>query len=121
LRVIANCAMKTGYATFACTMPSPTDTVSKNKAFALLHVHWKPDEVAKKIFRHRSTLFRWVNRIQMYGAIDRPQHLHLPKGRPRRIHTAAVNSLLEYQKQNPWIYQDEMAIFLEEEWGILVN
>ena len=102
LRVVANCATRTGYATFdICTMPSPTDTVSKNKAFALLHAHWKPDKVAEKIFRHRSTLFRWENRIQMYGAIDRPQHLHLPQGRQRRIHTAAVKSLLEYQKQNP--------------------
>jgi hypothetical protein len=32
-----------------------------------------------------------------------------------------VESLLEYQKQNPWVYQDEMAMFLEEEWGITVN
>lgn len=57
----------------------------------------------------------------MYGAIDRPPHLRLPTGRPRRLHSAAVESLLEYQKQNPWVYQDEMAMFLDEEWGIKVN
>jgi transposase len=57
----------------------------------------------------------------MYGAIDWPAHLRLPTGQPRQIHSTAVDSLLEYQKQNPWVYQDEMAIFLEEEWGILVD
>jgi hypothetical protein len=51
----------------------------------------------------------------MYRAIDRPAHLQLPTGRPRRIHAAAIESLLEYIKQNPYRYQDEMAIFLEEE------
>ena len=59
--------------------------------------------------------------MQMYGTIDRPPHLRLPIGRPRRIHSTAVESLLEYQRQNPWVYQDEMAIFLEEEWGITID
>jgi transposase len=57
----------------------------------------------------------------MYRAIDRPAHLHLPTGRPRQIHSAVVESLLEYKRQNPWVYQDEMVIFLEEEWGISVD
>ena len=57
----------------------------------------------------------------MYRAIDWPAHLHLPTRRLRRIHSAAVESLLEYKKQNPWVYQDEMVIFLEEEWGISVD
>jgi transposase len=57
----------------------------------------------------------------MYGTIDWPPHLRLPMGRPRRLHSAAVDSLLEYQKQNLWAYQDEMAMFLEEEWGITVS
>jgi transposase len=102
-------------------MPTPTDTVSKNKACELLKSHWRPDTIARKIHRHPSTVYRWETRVQLYGTIDRPPHLRLPTGRPRRIHTAAIESLLEFQKQNPWVYQDEMAIFLEEEWGITVN
>ena len=39
-------------------------------------------------------------------------------GRPRRLHIAAKESLLEYQRQHSWAYQDEMAAFIEEEWGI---
>ena len=58
---------------------------------------------------------------KMYGTIDRPLHLRLPTARPRRTHSAAVESLLEYQRQNPWVYQDEMAIFLEEKWGITLD
>jgi len=42
-------------------------------------------------------------------------------GQPRPIHTAAEKSLLEYIVRCPWIYQDEMVLFLEEEWDIKVN
>lgn len=85
----------------AHAMPSPTDTVSKNKASELIQSHWTPEAIAKGVHRHPSTWYRWKNRIQMYGTIDRPVHLRLPTGRPRRIYSAAVESLLEYQKQNP--------------------
>jgi hypothetical protein len=100
------------------TISSPANTVSRNKASELIRSYWRPEAITKKVHFHPSTLYKWENRIQMYGAIDRLAHLRLPTGRPRRLHSAAVDSLLEYQKQNPWVYQDEMAIFLEEEWGI---
>ena len=55
----------------------------------------------------------------MYGST------HLPRtdgrGRPRLVTTAAKKALLEYQRRKPWAYQDELAIFLKEEWGITVN
>ena len=41
--------------------------------------------------------------------------------RLRPIHAAAEQSLLEYIAQCLWIYQDEMVLFLEEEWDIRVN
>lgn len=59
-------------------MPTPADTVSKNKAVALLESHWKPLAVASK---DRSTLYRWENRLQMWGSIDRP-HLRVKTGWP---------------------------------------
>ena len=42
-------------------------------------------------------------------------------GRPRRLLTAAKQALLEYQRRMSWSYQDELAIFLEEKWGITVS
>jgi len=36
-------------------------------------------------------------------------------GPTRRIHVAAKKSPLQYQVTNPWAFQDELAIFLEEE------
>jgi transposase len=102
-------------------MPSPADTVSKNKASELIRSHWRPEAIARKVHCHPSTLYKWENRMQMYGTIDRPLHLRLPTGRPRLIHSAAVESLLKYRRQNHWVYQDEMVIFLEEEWGIIVD
>jgi hypothetical protein len=120
-----NWTMETGHPVQALhktvyAMPSPADTVSKNKASELIRSHWRPEAIARKVHCHPSTLYKWENRMQMYRTIDRPLHLCLPTGRLCRIHSAAVESLLEYQRQNPWVYQDEMAIFLEEEWGITI-
>jgi hypothetical protein len=42
-------------------------------------------------------------------------------GQPRPIHAAAEQPLLEYIARCLWIYQDEMVLFLEEEWDIRVN
>ena len=56
----------------------------------------------------------------MYGVIN-----SLPQAqradRPCRVPTAAKEALLEYQRRMPWSYQVELAIFLEEEWGISVS
>jgi hypothetical protein len=82
-----------------CTDHIATDTVSSSKASELIQSHWRPEAIAKKVFCNPSTLYRWENRVQMYGAIDRPAHLRLPTGQPRRIHSAAVDSLLEYQSK----------------------
>ena len=42
-------------------------------------------------------------------------------GQLNRIHNAAAKALLEYIQPSPWVYQDEMALFLEEEWDIQVS
>ena len=70
------------------------DTTSKSKAVALLHAHWKPPAIANKIHCHPSTVYRWESNIQKHGHPN-PRH-PLPCGRPRSIHTAAKNSVLEY-------------------------
>ena len=51
----------------------------------------------------------------MHRDLACPEHLRLCTGRRRRIYTTAKEGLLEYIKQYPWVYQDKMAIYLEEE------
>jgi hypothetical protein len=118
-------------------MPKAKDTVTRNKAKGLLESHWRPQEVAKKLYIHDATAYCWEERMQMFNSqIDRPEHLQIVSPsllggyltnlskkarRPRPIHAAAEQSLLEYIAQCPWIYQDEMVLFLKEEWDIKVN
>ena len=106
-------------------MPLPIGPAAKEKAAHLIHSNWRPDTVAREL---RSdgircgvrTVYSWAERSQMYRTIGPLPHA-LPPGRPRRITTAAKNALLEYQRRKPWAYQDELAVFLEEEWGICVS
>ena len=95
------------------------DTTSRARAVHLLHAHWKPAAIATQLYCHQSTVYRWEQRLQAYRTIDIVNPL--PVGRSRRIAKAAKEALLEYQRQKPWAYQDELAIFLEEEWDIYVN
>jgi transposase len=97
------------------------DTVTKTKAIELLRSHWRPDAIALKLRIPERTVYEWERKLLTYGDLDRPEHLRLRTGRRHRLHTAAKEGLLEYIKQYPWVYQDEMAIYLEEEWGIQVH
>ncbi|CAF9942716.1 hypothetical protein IMSHALPRED_004478 [Imshaugia aleurites] len=100
-------------------MVRPLGTVARTKAEHLLYAHWKPPAVANETKCGRATAYRWNQRIQMYRTIDIPYAQSA--GRPRRITTAAKEWLLEYHARRPWAYQDELAIALEEEWGIMVS
>jgi transposase len=95
------------------------DTNTKSKAVALLQSHWRPDAIATKSHCHLSTAYRWEKRLQTFGAPNPPGRLRT--GRHRKITTAARNSLLEYQRRHPWAFQDELALFLEEEWEVTVD
>ena len=95
------------------------DTVTRSKATRLLQTHWRPDQVAENAHIATSTAYRWERRLRMYGSVASPHSLRA--GRPRSIHRAAVLGLLEHQRQEPWLYQDELAEYIEEEWGIAVS
>jgi hypothetical protein len=59
-------------------MPKAKDTVTWNKAKGLLESHWRPQEVAKKLYIHETTAYRWEQRMQMFnGQIDCPEHLQM--------------------------------------------
>ena len=42
-------------------------------------------------------------------------------GPNRKLHPAALESLQAYLRQYPFTYQDELKVFLDEEWGIQVS
>lgn len=95
------------------------DTTTKSKAIELSRSHWKPSAIAEKSHCHIRTAYRWEQRLHMYGTPNLPKVLKT--GRPRRLHKAARDSLIEYLQQHPWSYQDELSMFLEEEWSLTVS
>ena len=95
------------------------DTASKTMAIELLRSYWKPEAIAEEGYYSLRIIYRWERNIHMYGG---PNRLRLLRHGPgRRIHTTAKESLFAYQRRNPWAYQDELAMFLEEEWDIRVS
>ena len=100
-------------------MGLPIGIAAKVKAEHLICAHWKPKAIARDIHCSTRAVEKWRKRLQMYHTIDPPYTL--PLGRPRRIIIAAKEAVLEYLRQRPWSYQDELAIFLEEEWRIRVS
>ena len=106
-------------------MPLPLGTAAKAKAEHLLHSHWRPAAIASELRSDgvactARSVYTWSQRLQMYRTMG-PLLQAQPAGRPRRVSKAAKKALLEYQRRRPWAYQDELAIFLEEEWGISVS
>lgn len=69
-----------------------------------------------KLYCSSRTIQRWEQNIQIYGDTDPPNGL--PTGRSSRLTPAAKEALLEYQRRYPWAYQDGLALFIKEEWGI---
>jgi hypothetical protein len=59
-------------------MSKAKDTVTQNKAKGLLESHWRPQEVAKKLYIHETTAYRWEQCIQMFNnQVDCPEHLQM--------------------------------------------
>jgi len=97
------------------------DTVTKSKAVELLRSRWRPDAVADRSHVCRQTGYNWQKRLEMYETPHLPPGYTRRAGRSHQISTAAKESLLEYQRRHSYVYQDELALFLEEEWEIYVH
>ena len=93
------------------------DTRTRAKATRLLQTHWRPDAVAELAHIHTVTAYRWERRLRMYGTIASP-FANTRGGRPKRLHRAVVLSLLARHQREPWLYQDELAEHIEQEWGL---
>ena len=91
---------------------------ARGKAQFLLRNHWRPDAIAKDrdIRAGRSTIYGYEQRLQTYGSLQHPHARR--RGRPGNITVAAKDGLQEHLLNCPWLYQDEMVAYLEEEWDI---
>ena len=70
--------------------------------------------MAKDARISRLIAYRWERNIEIYSDTVIPRSLYIP-GRPYKLSPAALEALLKYQRQKPWLYQDELARFLLEE------
>ena len=85
---------------------------------SLLYAEWKPVPIAGflKNRPHFTSVYRMDRNLQTYGQRYCP---YQSKPGPRsKITTAAKESLFYYPDNFPWTYQQEMVIFLDEEWSI---
>ena len=69
----------------------------------LLRTQWKPSAIAAEIRCSTSTEIDLGARLQRHWSLCA---LHVvPRGRYRRVHSAAKAALLEYQPQHSWAFQ----------------
>ena len=57
--------------------------------------------------------------MAMYSTLNAPYRL--PIGRPKALHSAAVESLLLCHRRYPYLYHDELIHFMDEEWWIRIS
>ena len=86
----------------------------------LFDTYWRPEAVAEDVHIHQSSAYRWERNIAIYGQTTVPRRLFTPGRRPA-ISPAALDGLLEYQREKPWLYQQELVRYLEEEWETYVD
>ena len=98
-------------------MPRFKEAYIHQRARLLLESYWRPNIVAKDARTSRLTAYRWERNTKIYSDTVIPRSLYT-LGRPYKLLPAVIEALLEYQRQKPWLYQDELARFLLEEWEI---
>ena len=101
-------------------MPFRKDTSVRQRAHLLLESHWRPDAVAKDARCSRATAYRWERNLAIYGDTVIPRRYY-SLGRSKSITPTALNAMLKYQRQHPYLYQDELARYLREEWEIDIH
>lgn len=100
--------------------PFRKDPSIHQRAHLLFESRWRREAVARDARASRATGFRWETHIDIYGGTTVPRDLY-QLGRSRSISPAALDALLDYQHQKPWLYQEELARYLAEEWDTYVH
>ena len=100
-------------------MPPTLPPAIRARIVRLLLLQWRPDAIAAAVNCGVSTIYRIQENLFIYGSPFKPSFR--PIGGPRKVSTAAENSMMEYLKEYPWAMQNELVWFLWEEWGLNVH
>ncbi len=104
-------------------MPPPSfrkDSSIHDRAHLLFESHWRPEAVARDAHMYRVTGFNWERNIAVYRQTTVPRRLYFP-GKSRSLSPATLDALLDYQRQKPWLYQEDLVHYLAEEWDISIH
>lgn len=100
--------------------PFRKDPSVRRRAQLLLESHWRPDAVAQDAHSSTSTAYRWERNLAIYGHTTIPREKY-HQGRYPKLSPAALEALLDYQCQKPWLYQGELVQYLKEEWEVEIH
>jgi transposase len=99
------------------------DISVRNAIGTLLETGASPAEIAQLYRCHPVTVYRYRANLEVYGDVTpAPPSV---QGRPRKITYKARESMLDWLLENgedrQLAYRDEIAVFLQEEYGIYVS
>ena len=104
-----------------CAMPPfRKEAHIRQRATLLFESHWRPDAVAQDARASRATGYRWARNLAVYGDTVIPPHLYT-HGPSHLLSPVVLEALIEYHRRKPYLFQDELARFLAEEWDICVH
>lgn len=77
-----------------------------------------PSQIANAAGCNPSTVTRHINNLNIFGSVKAPP---IKRGRPRRLTPEMVKALCDHLLEKPYLYLDEMAIFLWDEFQVQVT
>lgn len=101
-------------------MPQPLTPRVRNLVELYLFAELSPEWIATDLSISKRSVFRIKRNIETYG-IAQCQPQFDSGGRPRTITPPLARALEQYLLRDPCVYQDEMALYLMDEFGIGVH
>ena len=69
----------------------------------------------------RSSISRIKDNLLTWGSHTRPEEVKMKRGPKVAIHRLAREGLASFLRSKPWVYQEEMATYLLDEWELVVS
>ena len=101
-------------------MPRPLPDATRTLVDLFLTLGMTPQWIAHEVGIGVVSVHNIRRDIRLYGISARPPRPPLG-GRPYAASSTVMRSLEDYILRNPWVYQDEIAGFLWQEWGLDVH